>query len=48
MKDKDGKDPQPDHGKGHRGDHSHHGDHGRPVPHHGSAAMCCAPPTNAK
>ncbi|WMT73337.1 hypothetical protein [Bradyrhizobium sp. Ash2021] len=47
MKEKEKEDQHRDHGKGPPDDKGH-GDHGRPVPHHGSAAICFVMPTKAR
>jgi len=47
MNDKEKEERKPDHENGHGGK-DHPKDHGRPVPHHGSAAMSSVPHTKTK
>jgi hypothetical protein len=48
MKDEEKEDRRPDHEKDPPEREGRPADHGRPVPRHGSAAMCFAPPTKAR
>jgi hypothetical protein len=48
MNDKNKENPHRDHGKGPPDERDRPGDHGHPVPHHGSAAICSALPTKAR